>query len=339
LYLKKGYKPYVNLSPLFEQLNGGIFVRKRVVNIQIESTRDDLVNEFLEKKKVQGQAPETVYQHLWLLRVFFRDYYSGDIKECKELNKAIQAFLTGKRDVYYNQSLRTLRLFFDYCVEEGVLAENPCKKQGYKYRKDKPRIIQHTSEAIATILKQPNRSTFRGLRDYSLMLLMLDTGIRPGEALRLRLTDFEGKTIHVRKEIAKTRVERYLPISNAVNIMIQKLLKVRHTTWDNKDGILFCGFHGKEISTAALHRSWKKYAVSSGIEFFPYCFRHQFALSWVRNGGGAFELQKIMGHTRLDMTLTYVHLASTDVEEAHQKFSPLQSFLNPVEKRITKIKR
>ncbi len=312
-------------------------MRKRVVNIQIESTRDDLMNEFIEKKKVAGQAPETVYQHFWLLRTFFRDYYNGEIEECKELNKAIQAFLLGKKDVYYNQSLRTLRLFFDFCVEEGVLAENPCKKQGYKYRKDKPRIIQLTPEAITTILKQPNRATFRGLRDYCIMLLMLDTGIRPGEALRLCLTDYEGKTIHVRKEIAKTRVERYLPLSNTVSSMIQKLIKVRHTTWNNKDGILFCGFHGKEMSAAALHRSWRRYSISSGIDFFPYCLRHQFALSWVRNGGGAFELQKIMGHTRLDMTLTYVHLASTDVESAHQKFSPLQAFLNPKESRVGKI--
>lgn len=312
-------------------------MQKRLIKIQVKSSKDDLIKEFLAQKRVSGIKEKSAYHYFWILRLFFRDYYQGEIKNSKEFDKAIQTFLTGKSNAYYNRSLLVLKQFFDYCVEDKVLKYNPCIAKDYKYRHDTKRIVNHSPEVISKLLSLPDQDSFTGLRNYTLMLLMLDTGIRPGEALKLCISDFRNNEIHVRAEIAKNKRERYLPISPIVSTAIRKFVSIRHPLWDNEAGILFCGFHGKQICTAALHKSFREYAKEMNVDISPYHLRHTFALYFCRNGGDAFALQKLMGHTRLEQTLTYVNLVKGDVSEAHDKFSPLGKFLNTGEKRIVKV--
>ena len=59
----------------------------------------------------------------------------------------------------------------------------------------------------------------------------------------------------------------------------------------------------------------------------PHTLRHTFAVLYIRNGGDSFSLQEILGHSTLEMTRRYVHLARRDVSEQHKKFSPMESLL------------
>jgi site-specific recombinase XerD len=60
-----------------------------------------------------------------------------------------------------------------------------------------------------------------------------------------------------------------------------------------------------------------------GGEGFPHTPRHTFATQYIVNGGDAFSLQKILGHSTLDMVKVYVRLAGQDVAVLHRKFSPM----------------
>ena len=59
----------------------------------------------------------------------------------------------------------------------------------------------------------------------------------------------------------------------------------------------------------------------------PHTLRHTFALEFIRAGGDAFSLQKLLGHSTLDMTRRYVHLADTDLRAAHRRFAPADAWL------------
>jgi site-specific recombinase XerD len=76
-------------------------------------------------------------------------------------------------------------------------------------------------------------------------------------------------------------------------------------------------------------------ALKSGISLTPYDFRHIFATTYIRNGGDAFTLQRIMGHTKPSMTMVYVNLNADDLSIAHKKINPLSNFIS---RRISKIK-
>ena len=99
-------------------------------------------------------------------------------------------------------------------------------------------------EAVKEILEIPDKTTYTGFRDYCLMVLQLDTGIRPKEALSLLLQDYNkgAAQITIRASEAKTRVERTLPLSLYTCKNIDALIKVRPELWNNNNAPLFCDY-------------------------------------------------------------------------------------------------
>lgn len=75
-----------------------------------------------------------------------------------------------------------------------------------------------------------------------------------------------------------------------------------------------------------VKRCGRKAAIT-GVRVSPHTLRHTFATQYIKNGGDAFSLQMILGHTTLEMVRNYVNLASRDVNEQHRKFSPMDRLL------------
>jgi site-specific recombinase XerD len=305
---------------------GGIFMSKFVKQVNVEFDWEGELKEFLEWKKNNGVTKYLLDSMRRALTSFLREYPYCDINDLKGISKGIQAFLREKNAGYYNKQLQALSQFFEYLrLENELITENPCK--GMKYRGEPLRIIDHEIKDILALLKKPNKTTFTGLRDYAFMILALDTGIRPYEAFQLRPSNISKTCVMIEEKVSKTRQPRILPISIQTFHAISRLISVRHATWD-KDGYIFCSWSGERLDTRSLQIRFRKYSKSVGVTITPYHLRHVFALTFVRNGGDVFALQRIMGHSKLDMTRHYVNLVQTDIVNSHAKASPLAIFLN-----------
>lgn len=296
-----------------------------------------IMEEFLLFKKAQGVTNFTISGFRSALRNFLADY-KGNIKDSRKLKQAAHLFLADKKSGYYNKLLQALRQYFEYCIGEGVLKENPC--DGLKYKRSGVRIVQHDEQTIRTFLDMPDQSTFSGLRDYTIMLAMLDTGIRPNELLQIRLEDidFLNTQMIIREEYSKTRQMRIVPLSQKVITYIKKVLQARHPDWEKETPVL-CSFSGHRLTSHNLQEKFRWYSNKLGANISPYDLRHTFALWFIRNEGNIFALQKIMGHTKLDMTRTYVELVQADIKGSHKKASPLNTLLEKQSKRVGKLKK
>ncbi|OGR74248.1 MAG: hypothetical protein A2089_03670 [Elusimicrobia bacterium GWD2_63_28] len=194
-------------------------------------------------------------------------------------------------------------------------------------RVEKPRrerhIIQPMNMAqVHSLLKATSAKTAQGTRDRALMLLMVDSGLRLSEAISLKTEKiyWDDGIVTV---MGKGRKERVVPIGETTKVALQEYARVRK---DLKVPHFFLSRRGYQMKNRYVQVAMRKYGKAAGItgvRVSPHTLRHTFAIQYIKNGGDAFSLQKILGHATLDMVRIYVNLAQQEVVIQHRKFSPV----------------
>lgn len=299
-----------------------------------EETWQQVVERYVLTRRADGLAPRTVKDYRYHLTRFFTAYPEGLNPDKAKL--CVLEYMSLERSPgYHNMVLKYLKCFFRWTVNEGILYSNPCS--GIRSRKAQPKIARHSPDIVKALLALPDQKTYTGLRDYALLLLSLDTGIRPREALSLHVEDVSipGRVVVVRAETAKTREQRSLPISDQTAQAIMKLISIRPKEWRNAP--LFCSRDGQPLRVNSWYHTVKAYGRKIRVDITPYSLRHLFALYFLRNNGNTFALQRIMGHDNLDTTKIYIALAQSDLEEQHELASPVKALL-PKRQRLGEIR-
>ncbi|MDI3543471.1 MAG: integrase/recombinase XerD [Candidatus Atribacteria bacterium] len=147
----------------------------------------NLLELFLFEKKAEGKAPRTIHDYEVHVIRFFRRFPQA-LRSEKELRTSILKYFSDDiKPATFNLRRQYLKAFFDFLVRENVIEKNPVD---FKKRKDEGRARAIPLEVLKELLNVPDKKSYAGFRDYCLILFMLDTGIRPGEALKLKKEDF-----------------------------------------------------------------------------------------------------------------------------------------------------
>ena len=297
---------------------------------------EEALSRFVAWRKAQGAAPRTIQGYKENISLFFKRFplaWSGRCREC------LLMFLSqeGISPATYNARLKVLHPFLRFCVFEGAFDRSPA--EGLKYRREEARIIDHPISDIKKMISSMREDTFPGLRDRALFLLSFDTGIRPGEALQLRVSDVDCRagTAIIRPGTSKTRTGRAVFFNPTTAGAIQRVINVRPEEW-GKEIPIFCTSYGTPWNSRAWTGQLSRYAKKAGLpRFSAYDIRHQHAIQYLRNGGDAFTLQKGMGHHTMSMTRKYLALSDDDLKRVHEKASPVAAIFQAPRKRIGKI--
>jgi integrase/recombinase XerD len=182
-------------------------------------------------------------------------------------------------------------------------------------------IIQAFSEEeIARLLRQPDQSTFTGLRDYTVMLLLLETGMRISELVGIQMAD-----VHIRDGNVlvhgKGSKQRLVPIQSKMRQALQKYTKERGNALTDA---LFVTIDNEPIAIGTIQKLIKQYgeqARIANVRVSPHTFRHTMAKYYILAGGDIFSLQRILGHSSMETVRIYVEMFSHDVNLQHSKFS------------------
>lgn len=294
--------------------------------VRKQTTWQQAMEEFLFWKKAQGLSPTTLKGYSNHIS-HFHNRFSNVWGNEGQLKYAIMKHMADTiMPATYNLRLIYLRAFYDWCRKEGFLNENPLND--YKKRKADPRIVDIPTDTLQKLLSLANQKTFAGLRDYALVLFTLDTGVRPSEAFQLKVTNFDLNhfSVTIPAEIAKTRQARTLPILHHTVEIVKKLIRVRPDDWEDNLPV-FCNSEGEALNRKKWSTRMEYYSKELKFKIRPYDLRHAFAMMYLRNGGNAFSLQKMLGHQNLDMTKRYLNITGQDLWEAHQQASPVHNLI------------
>jgi integrase/recombinase XerD len=179
----------------------------------------------------------------------------------------------------------------------------------------------YSSTQIRSILRWKPRGFFQR-RLHALMLTLLDTGVRLDEALSLCVQDCNLDDLLL-TVTGKGRKQRIIPFSMELRRVLAKFVL---DFCPHPQQLIFSTKQGRKLSQRNVLRDIKNLCKRLG---FPaprrtvHATRHTFATEYLRRGGSLFHLQKVLGHTTLEMVRRYANLITADLQAVHQRLSLL----------------
>ena len=292
-----------------------------------EASFREAFEDFIEDKLYQGARPATIHFYRSNVEHFLRD---TGITSLEELTlQAIRRWLLGHKDLSPNTLAtydRCLRVVCNWLERRGYVGESPMRQLPKRHPK-RTTIETFTREDLHAMLERCRRSRYPR-RDVDLVTLLLDTGMRIGEAIGLGLEDigWATGTLHIDGKTGP----RVVPFGRKSKAALKAYIDRERRSAVPTTREVFLTRTGEPMNTRMATHHVIHLVRQAGVDVKkagPHTLRHTFALEFIRAGGDAFSLQKLLGHSTLDMTRRYVHLADTDLRAAHRRFAPADAWL------------
>ena len=265
------------------------------------------IEEFLNSRLSSNLSSQTIQWYRQRLEKF--DHFCPKLPERPG---PIEAFLTPiggspeTRDAYF----RVLRALFRF-ISSRHDSSNPMLRVLHPRC---PRKIMATLDA-AQVMRL--LLSARDLRDRTLLTLLIDTGMRTGEAASLRKQDINTNTVQVRGKCG----EREIPISEETGRLLTNLSK------SSKDCYIFQGHKGP-LTRHGIYQIVRRCMTDAAIpgpKLGAHRIRHAFGKGYLVSGGDLRSLQQIMGHANITTTEKYTALSLADIADKHHKFTLLRA--------------
>ena len=223
-----------------------------------------------------------------------------------------------------NNLTRNMKVFFNHLVRERVIQESPLDNVNYQ-KEPQNTFALFTDEDVIQLMDAPNRKTYTGFRDRCLMIVLIDTGCRFGELSELKVSDIDFRLFQItfRAETTKTKTTRIVPITPAT---AKELKRLGDYIDAEPDDYLWMTQYGERYYADSFAKMLKIYAKRAGVtgaRVSPHTFRHYFAVNFLLQGGEPIALMRILGHTTLSMTEKYVRYTADELQNHHEKASPV----------------
>lgn len=279
-------------------------------------------------------SPRTLVTYRDGLQRFYRWFAQAHGEEAEITARRIREFVahrlaSGKSHLTARAELTALRALFTFLVLDEVIARDENPMRLVPNPKGPMRdIVPLTGQQVQRLLDCFDLDKPAQRRDQVICLLILDTGLRVGEVVRLTMgdIDFDRSSIAVD---GKGRKHRTAYVGRKMEEVLHDYMENCRPGIANGHDTLFPPTRRSTSATMQPHylsEIIRKKMDEAGIPRMNssgHRLRHTFAANFVRAGGNVFALQRLLGHSKLDMTRRYVMLAEEDLAEAHRKASPV----------------
>jgi integrase/recombinase XerC len=224
-----------------------------------------------------------------------------------------------------NRKIATLRKYFKFLLQEGVIAHNPTSKIiAPKIPKNLPVVVE---DAKLTQMLDDNEvfgDDFKGRRDKLVIETLFGTGIRLSELLGIKETDinvYEG-TIKV---LGKRNKQRIIPVNNELKRLMAEYLELKKSeNFNNNSLTLVVTDKGADAYPKLIYLIVHKYLsyISTQDKKSPHVLRHTFATSLLNRGADLNAIKELLGHANLSATQIYTHNSVERLKSIYKQAHP-----------------
>ncbi len=272
---------------------------------------DHAVRKFLKTRHMHDVSPRTIEAYEWALSKLMIVHPHELPATTEEMHRVFTAFPDlapeSKKSLW-----RRLGIFFRWLEREDLAPNLMATIPAPLCRRKLPRTLSEseTSRLLASIDDE---------RDYAIMVVLLDTGIRVGELASITWDGLSPSGIRVSGKTG----DRVVPILPHVYDLVSRQGD-EGGVWKSRGG------HRGYLGTWGLKTVVRRRMRHAGFKppkIGPHTLRHTFGTQYMLNGGDVFSLKRIMGHSNIETTMLYVEMSDRLVAEQHRKFSPMARFI------------
>ncbi len=281
------------------------------------------IERFLRTQEGRNRSPQTLRAYrsdLTQLAAWLRQDNPLLVDPADVTNDDLNAFLAdlgrrGLSGVSRARKLAAIREFYRFLTLAGIVEQSPVDGIDTPKREKRGRTYLTPEEYNRLLVTAGGHP-----RDFCILTLFLQTGIRISELCELRLEDIDltASTLHVR--VGKGMASRTIELEKKALRSLKTWLSRREASPYDR---LFLNRDGEPLKEWGVRDLLEKYRVQAGItkKVTPHSLRHTFASAKAQSGVSPFQLKEWLGHARLDTTSIYVHLARQNAKKVMEATS------------------
>ena len=282
-----------------------------------ENEKDDLLDGYIASMKIQGRSKGTIYRYEAMIRKFM-SLAKAPTRRISPYH--IRNWLAAEKDRGLQESTlegmrQILSGYFGWLFREALIERNPmCNIGTIKVPKKQKQIYSEVD-----MVRMLNAA--KKVRDKTIIHFLASTGCRVSEMTQLNRDDVDlvNKEVVVR---GKGNKERTVYFDSVTAMMLERYLKRRK----DKDPALFVGRHicsneDVRLQANGVRVMLKGIEKRTGIKIHPHKFRRTFASDCAKNGMPIQMVCSLLGHERIDTTMTYVVQDREDVKSSYRRYA------------------
>ena len=257
-------------------------------------------------------------------KYFDRNMLLSEISEQTYKDYVVHLCSIIENDVSVNSYLRDLITTIHFWMNEGFVPY--FKMQAIKV--DKHNIEIYSDSELKILLQKPDlkRCKFTEYQCWVQTNFLFSTGVRQRSMINVKVKDVDLYNNVVNINVTKNRKPLIVPISQTMANILKEYLKYRQH--NSAEDYLFCNVFGKQLTKSTNYNQLYTYNKNRGVETTGiHRYRHTFAKQWILNGGSVVTLQKILGHSSLEITQNYINMLVSDAVKEVNTINLLDKYI------------
>ncbi|UZQ52009.1 tyrosine-type recombinase/integrase [Clostridium kluyveri] len=282
-------------------------------------------NEFLIYKRSQNLSPRSMYDYdrsfLYLNNYINEVYSDKQIRYDITLIRGYISYMLEKVSPNtVNIRIRYLKVYLQFLEQEGYVKER-INERVKKVREVKNEKQPLTNSDIKKLLKVINMKSYAGLRDYTLVLLMLSVGTRINGTINIRVKNInlKEKYIVINAETAKNRTQRVVPLNSKLIVYLKKLIEISNDV--GSEYVFLSSVSHDKVNLSHIKGQLIDYGKKAGLDksSSAHKLRHTAITNLIKNGSNPLDVKSIAGHSSLEITMGYYHNNLKDLQKCIAK--------------------